>query len=262
MMLAKRPCHLRESDHKYIWQPTGEQMATSVTGVRDYFKDPDRFQKIAQKYEEGSYTRWWVDNCSEIGTHNHRALEALANQSIEMDICKEKEAEGDELAWEASPEAWLQFMDHHGTESPEGHECSPWIDHLVSMTSFWDQVEVLATEYTMVHRRKSLGGQADLICVFKDKAMLVDLKSKSANWKFASKDDELSYRQQFGGYLYLLTDGDNAGGGQMIDLCQTLIVTPNGVKWLPPYDPDDCYSEWEECWKKYSAALSTQACPF
>ena len=114
----------------------------------------------------------------------------------------------------------------------------------------------------MVHRRKSLGGQADLICVFKDRAMLVDLKSKSANWKSASKDDELSYKQQFGGYLYLLTDGDNAGGGQMIDVCQTLIVTPNGVKWLPPYDPDDCYYEWEKCWEKYSASLSTQACPF
>ena len=48
-LLAPRRCHLRESDHRYVWQPTGEEMATSVTGVRDFFKDPDRFSKIALK---------------------------------------------------------------------------------------------------------------------------------------------------------------------------------------------------------------------
>ena len=261
-MLPKRPCHLRESDHRYIYEPTGEQMTTSVTGVRDHFKDPDRFEKIALKYEEGSYTRWWVDNCSEIGTHNHRAFEALANQAHELNLCKEAEAQGDELAWEGPPEAWDQFMDYHGTESPDGHECSPWIDQLVSMTSFWDQVEVLGSEYTFVERKRSIGGQADLICVYKGKSMIVDLKSKSANWKSASKEDTLSYAQQAGGYLWLLQAGDDCGPGQMIDICQTLIVTPKGVKWLPPMNPDDCYFEWEKCLDKYCAALSTQLCPF
>ena len=39
-LLAPRRCHLRDSDHKYIWEPTGETMAISVTGVTGFFKEP------------------------------------------------------------------------------------------------------------------------------------------------------------------------------------------------------------------------------
>jgi hypothetical protein len=108
----------------------------------------------------------------------------------------------------------------------------------------------------MVSRRKSLGGQLDLLCAYKDHVMLVDLKSKSASWSGPSKDDIASYKSQAGGYLYLLSDGDDAHGGCFVDQCRTLIVTPTQTKWLPPMDPDDCYEAWETCWDKYSASAA------
>ena len=246
-MLPKRPCHLREDDHKYVWDETGEQMTISVTGVTSHGKPPVDYSKYPEAAPRG--------------THVHRAMEALAYQSIELGWCKKADAEGDELAWEAAPEAWDQFMDHHGTTSPEGVDCTPWIDQLVSMP-FWSQIEVLGCEFTMVHRKKSLGGQLDLLCVFKDKCLLVDLKTKSKSWKAPNNEDIYSYKAQAGGYLYLLHSGDDAGPGQIVDQCRTLVVTPTQVKWLPPMDPDDCYFAWEECWDKYSASLETSACPF
>ena len=160
------------------------------------------------------------------GTHVHRAMEAIAN--------------GDKLP------------DHI---SPEGIDCLDWYEQVGGM-SFWEQAQTIACEHTMVHRRKSLGGQLDLLCAYKDKVLLVDLKTKSASWKGPSKEDLLSYKAQAGGYLYLLSDGDDAHGGCMVSECRTLIVTPNTTKWLPAYDPDDCYEAWESCWYKYSASAA------
>ena len=218
MSLHKRPCHLRESDHKYVYEPTGEQMTISVTGVTSHGKPPVDYSKFPEAAPRG--------------THVHRLMEALATG-------------------EALP----------NPVSPEGIDCSSWYEQL-SKNTFFDQIEVLGCEYTMVHRRKSLGGQLDLLCVFKDKCLLVDLKTKSKSWKAPSQEDIYSYKAQAGGYLYLITDGDDAGGGQMVDQCRTLIVTPTQTKWLPPMDPDDCFFAWEECWEKYSASLTTAACPF
>ena len=160
------------------------------------------------------------------GTHVHRAMEAIAN--------------GDPLP------------DHI---SPEGIDCLDWYEQIGRM-EFWEKAQTISCEYTMVHRRKSLGGQLDLICAFKDKVILVDLKTKSATWKSPSKDDIAAYKAQAGGYLYLLSDGDDARGGCMVDECRTLIVTPNQTKWLPAMDPDDCYEAWENCWEKYSASAA------
>lgn len=217
-MLPKRPCHLRESDHKYVWEPTGEQMTISVTGVTSYGKPEPDYSKFP--------------DAAPRGTHVHRLMEAICTG-------------------EALP----------NPVNPEGFDCSPWFEQL-SKSTFWDQIEVLGCEYTMVHRKKSLGGQLDLLCVYKDKALLIDLKTKSKSWKGPSNEDIHSYKAQAGGYLYLLHSGDDAGAGQIVDQCRTVVVTPTQVKWLPPMDPDDCYFAWEECWDKYSASLETSACPF
>ena len=162
------------------------------------------------------------------GTHVHRAMEAIAN--------------GDSLP------------DH---VSPEGIDCLDWYEQIGRM-EFWEKCQTIACEHTMVHRRKSLGGQLDLICAFKDKVILVDLKTKSASWSGPSKEDVASYKAQAGGYLYLLSDGDDAHGGCMVDECRTLICTPNQTKWLPPMDPDDCYEAWENCWEKYCASAAAK----
>ena len=242
--LAPRRCYLRESDHRYVWTPTGEEMATSVTGVRDFFKDPNRYQQFALKYEEGSYTRWWLDSCSEIGTHVHRWMYYKATGKCPPDV--------DEL----------------GVLSPEGHDCTDWIHQLcngmvnkergINMQHFWNEIEVLGAEYTMVNLRKSLGGQADLIYRLPNKegkTILFDLKNKSKNWKKASEDDLLSYSQQAGGYLELLGSGADSHSPPWIHQCRTLIVTPTRVQWLSSMEPDACSLDWEECWGAYAAAM-------
>ena len=198
-----------------------------------YFWDPDGIREQMAISVTGvtsfgkppvDYSKW--PEAAPRGTHVHRAMEGLAN--------------GDPLP------------DH---VSPEGIDCSDWYGQIGRM-SFWEQSQTIACEYTMVHRRKSLGGQLDLLCLYKDRVILCDLKTKSTSWSGPSKDDIASYKAQAGGYLYLLSDGDDAHGGCLVDECRTLIVTPNQCKWLPPMDPDDCYEAWETCWDKYSASAA------
>ena len=61
-MLPIRPCTLREEDHRYVWDSTGEEMAISVTGVINHDKPP---------YSGPEEAGWR-------GTHVHRQMQALA----------------------------------------------------------------------------------------------------------------------------------------------------------------------------------------
>ena len=233
MMLAKRPCHLRELDHKYVWDETGEEMTTSVTSVIKHGKPPVDYSKYPEAAPRG--------------THTHRLMEALA-------------------IGEALP----------NSISPEGIDCSDWFEQLSDgvlikdtgyrMSEFWKEVEVLACEFVMVDRKKSLGGSLDLLCVYRDSCWLLDLKTKSKNWTGPKPSDIQEYKGQAGGYLQLLHSGDGAGEGagktQHVDFCRTVVVTPTQVKFLPRMDPDECYFEWLDCWDKYEASLVTAACPF
>ena len=209
--LTPRRCHLRDADHKYVWEHTGEEMAISVTGVCSFFKEP---------YDGPPEAAWR-------GTHVHRAMES---------ICTGKPFPAE--------------------KSPEGINCSDWFTQLQGM-KFWDQIEVLGSEFTMVNTRKSLGGQLDLLCRYKGKTLLVDLKSKGPSWKGPSKEDLLSYSQQAGGYLELLATGNDAQSPPWISQCRTLIVTPNQVKWLSAMQPDDCSLDWQAAWGSYANAIKS-----
>ena len=162
------------------------------------------------------------------GTHTHRAMEALALKQPLPDPI-----------------------------SPEGVDCTDWFNQISGM-SFWNQIEVIACEYSMVSLQKSLGGQLDLLCRYKDRVLLVDLKSKGPSWTSASKDDIREYAAQAGGYMHLLTNGDGIPSVSelpLIDECRTLVITPTRVKWLSAMDPDGfCTPAWEECWNKYEMA--------
>ena len=122
---------------------------------------------------------------------------------------------------------------------------------------FWDQIEVIACEFTMVNTRKSLGGQLDLLCRFKSKTLLVDLKSKGPSWSGPSKEDLLSYSQQAGGYLELLATGDDAQSPPWVDECRTLVVTPTKTKWLSAMAPDACSLDWQTAWGSYANAIKS-----
>ena len=220
-MLSKRNCILRDSDHVYLWDPEGaaEKMRVSVTGVINHFKPP---------YDGPPEAGWR-------GTHVHRAMEALAKGEPVPD-----------------------------TTSPEDIDCSGWFQQLqtgaigksgLTMTDFWKEAEVIGTEYTMVDRRKSLGGQLDLLVRFRDEIWLCDLKTKSASWKGPRPEDRQSYSAQAGGYMHLLACGDGVKPSEipLIDKCRTLVVTPNRVEWLTAMHPNQCSLDWEECWGAYSA---------
>ena len=239
MPLPKRNAILREEDHKYIWDPEGvnEPMRISVTGVVNYFKQVnyDRYPDAAPR-----------------GTHTHRAMERLAWDNMQPG------------------NHFFDFMDGDGHISPEGIDCSMWIETLqggkiytadskphpdgMDMGAFWADIEVIDTEYTMVSRRRSLGGQLDLLYRSSEGVTLLDVKTKSASWRGASKADIDSYKAQAGGYLFLLSNGD---GKQKpipwVDHCRTLVITPTKAQFLPPMQPDQCSLSFEDCWGTYSA---------
>ena len=58
--------------------------------------------------------------------------------------------------------------------SAQGIDCGDWIHQLrhgqispgLTMDDFWRDAEVITTEYTMVSRKRSLGGQLDLLVKF------------------------------------------------------------------------------------------------
>ena len=146
-----------------------------------------------------------------------------------------------------------------GIWSPEGHNCKPWVDNLrhgeikhaggKTMEQFWANAKTIASEFCMIHRRKSLGGQLDLFVELNGKVVLIDLKTKQQSWSSAHKNDVHKWKAQAGGYLYLLTDGDDAKGGCWVDECRTLVVTLKAVYWQPPMNPDECFNVWEEYWE-------------
>ena len=237
-MLHDRNCWLDPDSHRYFWDPKGERemMAVSVTGVINHDKPP---------YDGPPEAGWR-------GTHVHRAMEALACWSVENNHPS---------AADNPPESWERFMDEHGMISPEGRDCTAWIDQIRQM-EFWKHIEVLACEHTMVDRRKSLGGQLDLLCKYtspktkQSKVLLVDLKTKGESWKNASPEAKAEYAAQAGGYGMLLDTGDDAHGPTWVDSCYTLVITPTCAKWLPSMDPLDCYLAWEERWDSYCVARS------
>jgi len=246
-MLSTRNCILRDSDHVYLWDPEGtaEKMRVSVTGVINHFKPP----------YDGPPDAGWR------GTHVHRAMEALAWDAVTR---QENERQKNTDIPPVQPDSWEEFLDYHGTTSPEGIDCNEWIHQLrkgaigksgLTMADFWAEAEVIATEFTMVDRRKSLGGQLDLLVRFRGEVWLCDLKTKGASWKGPRPEDRKNYSAQAGGYMHLMACGEGAKPAEtpLIDKCRTVVVTPNRVEWLTAMHPDQCSLDWEECWGAYSA---------
>nr|BAR35315.1 DNA replication factor Dna2-like nuclease [uncultured Mediterranean phage uvMED] len=215
--LNRRPCILKEPEHVYIWEPTGEQMRTSVTAVINHGKPP---------YDGPPEAAWR-------GTHIHLWLNHHLTGQAEI-----------------SP------------VSPEGIDCTDWIEHLRAM-SLWSECFVIASEFTLVNRRKSLGGQLDLLIQHERwGTCLLDLKTRSSSYKHKSipKADRHGYMAQAGGYLELLQSGDHAirCGAPWVDQCRTLVAMPHREPLISePYKPNSCSLIWDECWQKYSDSLKT-----
>ena len=216
-----RTVSLRPEDHKYVYEPTGQQMKTSVTSVINYFKDPNRFGRDTTQRDIGIHVHDWLHHWATFGSE-----------------CEREDA--------------FRY-------APEGHDCGEWIARLKE-DEFLAESYVLASEFTMCNTQLSLGGQLDLLIALDDKVILVDLKTKSNKYKSPSKADIAEYKAQAGGYLELFYFGNQAErhlGKPIVTECRTLIVTPAEAKWLSPYNPYHCKEEWDKCWGKYAAAALT-----
>ena len=215
--LPIRNCILDEKTHKYYWDPN-DINEEMVISVTSVVN-------FFKPPYSGPPEAGWR------GTHIHRAMEAKANG---------------------------QFYETESTYiSPEGIDCTKWIERLINLP-FWDHVQVLASEYTMVNRRRGLGGQLDLL-VQKDDGTkcLIDLKTKNANWEGPTEKDKISWMTQAGGYLDLLTTGDDAGMPIWVKKAVTLVVTPNEAVWVPgngeSYDIYEMANLWSDAWLTYLA---------
>ena len=212
--LKPRSRELREADHKYVWTPTGEEMAISVTGVTGFGKPP---------YSGPPEAGWR-------GDHVHRAMQAIA--------------EGWPLPDHISPEGinTLEWFEQLGRMEFWEHSTTIACEYtmLNLRKSLGGQLDLLCSY------KSPKSGET--------KTMLVDLKTKGASWKGPSSADRDSYKAQSGGYLTLLDSGDEAHGGCWVDTCMTLVVTPRIVKWLPAMTPQSCLDAWFDCWDRYVLA--------
>ena len=171
------------------------------------------------------------------GTHVHRAMQALA--------------EGTDLP---------------DPVSPEGIDCSEWF-RVLQEVPLWGNVNVLACEYVMTHRRWSLGGSLDLLVERDGKRCLIDLKTKSEKWELPQPGSRFysdwektmqGYKAQAGAYADLLETGDQAEPC-WIENYQTLIITPSHHQWLS-FDGYEASHAWQDAWCTYLA--HKQANPF
>ena len=103
--------------------------------------------------------------------------------------------------------------------SPEGIDCSDWFHQLqngeinkgLTMADFWKEAEILATEYTMVSRKRSLGGQLDLLASFGAKDNLSDRpEDQISQLRMANAEDRLRIRRPSRRIPLALDLGDGA----------------------------------------------------
>ena len=149
MPLPKRNCILDEATHRYRWDPEGvnEPMRISVTGVVNYFKQINYEQATRTPPHEGRIrtARWNAlpgTTCSPATTSlTSWMATGTSAQKASTAACGSRRCKAER----STPLT--------ASRIPDG----------MDMGAFWADIEVIDTEYTMVSRRRSLGGQLDLL---------------------------------------------------------------------------------------------------
>ena len=121
-------------------------------------------------------------------------------------------------------------------ESLLGTEYDDWIKPLIEHP-IWEFSEVLASEFRLCDRRRSIGGSFDLLLwdTITESTILVDLKTQSRSGRPYSTDAQL------GGYLAMAIDQL----GLVVDQCCTLWCKPGETKLGEDQRPARCLEEWE-----------------
>ena len=189
-----RPISFDEERHQYIWTPTGETMAHSVTEIVGYGKDARAMANI-----EATKHIW-----EPRGKAVHGAMEAIAKGADPQSLLG------------TDYDAWIK----------------PLIEHPV-----WEFSEVLASEFRLCDRRRSIGGSFDLLLwdTISESTMLIDLKTQGPSGR------PYDTSAQLGGYLTMCIDQL----GLVVDQCCTFWCKP-GEAWIgEDQRPVRCLEKWE-----------------
>lgn len=123
----------------------------------------------------------------------------------------------------------------------------PWIDPLLDCELFHG-AEVIATEYRLCDKKKSMGGSFDFLLNTPHGIVLGDLKTVKT--KSAGKRREPATKQ-LGAYAQMLNDHWPL---LPIDRCVTVVAAPNECRVLEQ-DTNECLGEWVDAWDIYKMSL-------
>lgn len=140
---------------------------------------------------------------------------------------------------------WLQaFLKKESFDHDERWD--PWVDALLADNLFKD-IEVLATEYSVVDRYNSVAGSFDfLIRDSNSRVILGDLKTVSSAKSVSSRKPATA---QLGAYCKFL----NMHVPLLIDECITVVSGPGKCKVIRQSPQDECIPAWEEAWGRFEA---------
>ena len=132
-MLDPLPIDFDEAAHSYVWAPSGEKLAYSVTQVCSFDKTPAQLANI-EKYREGP-TGWEAR-----GVAVHAALEAFLKK--------------EEPKFPLDSAIFAEWV-------------APLLAH-----SFWNDFEPLLIEGRLCDLKKSVGGSCDALGIWRGKTVL------------------------------------------------------------------------------------------
>lgn len=152
--------------------------------------------------------------------------------------------------WAARGEALHGVVESflNGQELVYAERWTDWVDPLIECDLFKD-CEVIATEYRLCDKRKSLGGSFDfLIKRSNGEIVLGDVKTVSSQ---SAARRRKPAKEQLGAYAAMLCDHHPA---LPIDKCVTVISAPNECKVIEQ-KVDECLESWVDSWDIYQFML-------
>ena len=149
------------------------------------------------------------------------------------------------LAVHAAMEAFANGADPN---SLLGTEYDAWVKPLIEHP-FWEFSEVLATEFRLCDRRKSIGGSFDLLAwdTLGECTVLIDLKTQGPSGR------PYDTSAQLGGYVAM-------GNDQLklkVDQCCTLWCKPGETTLGEDQQVDHCLMAWDEAYDYWHSQQET-----
>jgi len=168
-------------------------------------------------------------------------------------MCPRKRAviEKTKHVWEPRGNACHEAFANHLTGQPVVvGDYAAWLEPLFEH-QFFDEFQPIAVEYAMADPSRSLGGAFDALGYWRDKLILVDLKTQSS--KNAATYDT---SPQLGGYLSLL---NYSHPHLFIEAAKTLWARPGKAFLGKTQSIDQCDEAWADAWDIHTMYLKAES---